>query len=184
MLNPRELDPPTQLQSERLILKATREDDSARINAAVLQSWPELSRWMAWARVQPTVQDSTFAARHMELKWQSRQEFDFCFNDPSGALVGKGGLHTLDWNARQGEIGYWLVTNCTGHGFATEATLRLCEFAWELGLQRLEILCDARNIRSCKVAERAAFTLESTRIGDRRDNADRLADTLIWTRFR
>lgn len=182
-MNPREIPIPTRLESERLVLTATREEDAARVNAAVLASWPELSRWMPWARVKPNLQDSIFHARSFVLKWESRQELDFCFQDKHG-FVGKGGLHTLDWNAGQAEIGYWLDSKFTKRGFATEATLLLCDFAWNLEFKRLEIRCDARNIASQNVAKRAGFALESHQIGDRFDNSGQLADTLIWTRFR
>ena len=57
-------------------------------------------------------------------------------------------------------IGYWCASNKVGHGYITEAVLALTEFAWSLGFVRVEIRCDAKNLRSRAVAERAGFALE------------------------
>ena len=79
-----------------------------------------------------------------------------------GGFVGSSGLHRIDWTVPRFEIGYWIRTSMTGHGFATEATRRIADFAFdELGAERVEIWCDAANERSAAVAVRAGFELEA-----------------------
>lgn len=68
--------------------------------------------------------------------------------------IGNCSLFRFDWTVPRGEIGYWCATNKVGHGYITEAILALTKFAWSLGLVRVEILCDAKNLRSRAVAER------------------------------
>lgn len=54
-MNPILLDFPDSLESERLIIRCPRAGDGAMINAAIVESFAELTRWMPWARTLPTV---------------------------------------------------------------------------------------------------------------------------------
>ncbi len=79
----------------------------------------------------------------------------------TGAFAGSIGVHDLDGRSRKGEIGYWVARGQRGRGVATRA-LRLVA-AWalgELGLARLELLADVRNVASQRVAEGAGFVRE------------------------
>ncbi len=73
----------------------------------------------------------------------------------------------------------------TGNGLATEATRRIADFAFDdLGAERVEIWCDARNQRSAAVAMRAGFELEA-RLRHNRLGADgQLTDSLCFARLR
>jgi RimJ/RimL family protein N-acetyltransferase len=84
------------------------------------------------------------------------------------------------------EIGYWLHSDYTGRGLATEAVVALADFAFEtLEAQRVEIRCDAGNERSAALARRAGFPLEATLHNhERRHLTDELRDTLIFARIR
>ena len=76
-------------------------------------------------------------------------------------------------------------TSLTGQGYATEATQRIADFAFEvLNAERVEIWCDARNERSASVARRASFDLEATVRRNRRNTAGELADSLCLVRLR
>ena len=132
-------DVPEELASERLVLKATRAGRGAETNAACAESQRELQAWMPWAREPQTVEQSEAHCRAMHAKWHSREELDFCFyRAADGLLVGKGGLHTIDWTVPKFEVGYWIRTSCTRQGFATEATLALVGLARRLGARRVE----------------------------------------------
>lgn len=53
------------------------------------------------------------------------------------------------------EIGWWLAPFAWGQGYATEAALALRDFAFgELGLDQLNIVLQAQNVRSVAVARR------------------------------
>ena len=179
------LKPPERVETERLELRATRAGMGAAVAEAVLESRRELERWMAWARETRSVQDSERHCREMQLKWHAREELDFCFHRRSdGLLVGKGGLHTVDWAVPKFEIGYWIRTSCARQGYATEATLGLVRMAREaLGANRLEISSDARNAASRRVAEKSGFELEGIRRRSRRDAAGKLADSCLYARI-
>lgn len=179
------LDVPEALDTPRLALRATRAGSGAEINAAFVESREELRAWMPWARNPMTVEQSEEHCRTMLARWHAREELDFCFRErPGGSLVGKGGLHTIDWTIPKFEIGYWIRSARTGRGFATEAALGLVELARaHLGARRLEITCDARNAASRRVAKKCGFELEGIRRASRRDAAGELADSCMYAKL-
>jgi RimJ/RimL family protein N-acetyltransferase len=178
------LDVPEVVATERLTLEAVRPGRGAEINVAVCESHEELKRWMPWAKEPQSPEDSEGHCRVMQARWFAREELDYCFVRRSdGLLVGKGGLHTIDWSLPKFEIGYWIRTSCARQGFATEAATALAEMARRaLGAVRIEIGTDARNTPSRKVAEKAGFELEGIHRRSRRDVAGELADSCMYAR--
>jgi RimJ/RimL family protein N-acetyltransferase len=178
------LNVPEVVETERLTLQATRAGSGEAISQAVTETYEELRRWMPWAKEPQSAGDSEGHCREMQARWHARQELDFCFVRRSdGLLVGKGGLHTIDWSLPKFELGYWVRSSCARQGLGTEATRGLAEMARpSLGAVRLEITSDARNAASRKVAEKAGFELEGIRRKSRRDIAGELADSCMYAR--
>ncbi|HET9653290.1 MAG TPA: GNAT family protein [Usitatibacter sp.] len=178
------LDIPECVETDRLLLRATRAGMGETISQAVNESLGELKPWMPWAREPQTPEGAEIFCRTMQAKWHSRDTLDFCIVRRSdGALVGKGGLHTIDWTVPRFEIGYWVRTSAAGQGIATEFTRALAAFARaSLGANRVEITCDSRNMRSRRVAEKSGFTLEGIHLRRRRDTAGELADACMYAR--
>jgi RimJ/RimL family protein N-acetyltransferase len=178
------LEIPETVKTSRLTLEATRAAASDAIHAAVLESHEDLKRWMPWAAEPQKPEDARAHCATMTAKWHAREELDFCFvRDDDGVLVGKGGLHTIDWSIPKFEIGYWIRSSCASHGYATEAADGLAAMAREvLGAVRLEIRSDARNHASRRVAEKCGFGLEGILRRSRRDNAGDLADSCMYAK--
>ncbi len=177
------LNVPEAVETERLTLRATRSGMGPVVFQAVRESKRELDRWMPWARETKSVTDTERHCREMQLKWHAREELDFCFHRRAdGVLVGKGGLHTIDWGVPRFEIGYWIRSSCARQGFATEATLGLVELARALKAARVEISSDARNTASRRVAEKSGFELEGIRRRSRRDTKGELSDSCMYAR--
>ena len=176
------LDVPERLETANLTLAATRAGMGAVVHEGLVESMDELKRWMPWARVEQVLEETETHCREEQARWHARQEIDFCFfARGTGAFVGKGGLHTIDWDVPKFEVGYWIRSSCTGRGFATEATSALVAVARDhLGAKRVEITCDARNAPSRRVAEKAGFTLEGILRQARRDTAGELADKCMY----
>jgi RimJ/RimL family protein N-acetyltransferase len=178
------LDIPETLETERLTLRAVRAGHGPVSHAALVESFAELTRWMPWAKTLQTAEQSEANARENHAKWLARETLDFAwFRKSDDELVGRGGLHTIDWSVPKFEIGYWVRTSCARQGYATEAAGALAAFARDrLGAKRVEIGSDARNLASRRVAEKCGFTLEGILRQCRRDNAGELADACVYAR--
>ena len=175
---------PRSLETERLYLRGAVADDARAVNAAVIASWTELADWMDWAQgTQPTIEETMERIDKRETGFEDRSDFAFSiFEKYAGTFIGNCSLFRFDWTVPRGEIGYWCATNKVGHGYITEAVLALTEFAWSLGLVRVEIRCDAKNLRSRAVAERAGFALEGLLKNDCRTPQGILRDSCVFAR--
>ncbi|MGR6761495.1 GNAT family N-acetyltransferase [Paenibacillus sp. T2-29] len=160
--NPILLSFPEQFQTERLTIRAPQWGDGVAVNEAIRESVNELRPWLPFARNLPTEEESEIRSRQARLKFLDRSDMVlYIFDTASGQFVASSGLRRMNWDARRFEIGYWLRTSWIGKGIVTEAVHGITDFAIQhLHANRLEILCDSRNTRSAKVAERAGFTLE------------------------
>ncbi|MFF2479957.1 GNAT family N-acetyltransferase [Paenibacillus sp. NPDC058071] len=178
---------PEKFESERLIIRASEHGDGAALNEAVHESVEQLRSWMPWAQSLPTVQESEMYARRGRVEYLERTDMGLLlFGKTDGRLIGSSGLHRIDWKARKFEIGYWVRTSYAGQGYITEAVDAITHFAIrELQAMRVEIRCDARNLRSARVAERCGFTLEGVLRKERIDAIDGTpTDTMVFAKVR
>ena len=184
MLRARLLPIPEQIETERMILRATRADDAPETFLAVLESFNELSPWMPWVHPEPKLAGSEAFNQEAQFKWVSREMLDFQWIDKtSGELIGKGGFHTINWEIPKFEIGYWVRTSMGGRGYCTEAVNALVAFSkQQLGAKRLEICSDPRNEKSRRVAERCGFALEGILRRNMRDPYGGLRDSCMFAR--
>ena len=80
-----------------------------------------------------------------------------------GELCGVAGFHEIQPQSKVGAIGYWLAQAYTGQGIISTAVKELIEIGFnELKLQKIEIRCAEKNIKSRAIAERLGFTYETT----------------------
>ena len=182
MKDPLLIDVPTEILSPRLSIRAPRAGDGAAVNEAVLESFPELHRWMPWARTRPTLAESEIFVRSGVSDFARRTVLPMLICDRhSQQLVGASGLHSIDWNVPKFEIGYWCRTPLAGRGYVREAAGAIARMAFErLDAARVEIRTDVRNERSWRVAERLGFTLEGTLRSDMRAPGGELRDTRVY----
>jgi [ribosomal protein S5]-alanine N-acetyltransferase len=98
-----------------------------------------------------------------------------------GTAVGSIGF-TLGHNVERvsAELGYWLAEPYWGRGIATEAVRAVTAFAIaEHGLSRVFALPFAGNAASCRVLEKAGFTLEA-RLRKSAKKAGRVTDQFLY----
>ncbi|MGB2569411.1 GNAT family N-acetyltransferase [Micromonospora citrea] len=98
-------------------------------------------------------------------------------------LVGGAGLSQVVPVRGQAEVGYWVAPRARRRGVATAVTRALAATAFRAGLVRLELLTDAENPASQRVALAAGFRHEGVRraAGQSRDGGRR--DLLAWVRL-
>ncbi|MBZ0302243.1 MAG: GNAT family N-acetyltransferase [Anaerolineae bacterium] len=177
---------PERLETDRLRLRIPQAGDGPPVYAAVIESLAHLKPWMPWANHAQTLEQIELHQRSAALQFMRREGFHYSIEDrKSGAFIGKCSLFDLNWDIPSGEMGYWVRVGMQGQGYVTEAAQRLVEMAWQdLGLERIEIRCDARNTRSAAVAERIGFTLEARFRHHRRAPDGSLGDTLVYAKLR
>jgi RimJ/RimL family protein N-acetyltransferase len=184
-MNPLLLDFPETFDTERLTIRAPRVEDAPEINEAVNESLPELRPWMPWAKEPLTLDFQIARQRQVIAQWITREELVLhAYLKGTPTLVLGSGLHRIDWQAGKFEIGYWVRSKYLGQGFVTEAVNGITVFAFKhLHANRVEIRCDAHNIRSAAVAKRCGFLLEGILRHDSLDVSGELRSTLIFSKI-
>ncbi len=179
---------PETIQTERLLLRAPRQEDGPAVYRAVAASLPELRRWMVWAQQPLDEAGYTSNMAAAAEAFAARTELRFLIWDASGReLLGSTGFHALNWEVPKGEIGYWIHSAQAGKGYATEAAQALTQFGFEtLGFRRIEIRCDALNTPSAAVARRAGYTQDARLVNNAvaTGQVHELRDTLVFSQVR
>jgi RimJ/RimL family protein N-acetyltransferase len=183
-MDPVLLDIPTELTTERLLLRMPRPRDGEKVNAAIRDSAAELARWMPWADPTPDVANTEQWCRKAAAHFLTREHLDFSiYLKGTEICLGSCGMPRIDWKVPKVEIGYWLRTPYSGKGFMSEAVVAVTTFALEtLKVARVEIRCDERNDRSRRVAERAGFQFEGVLRNDERDHHGNLRSTCVHSK--
>lgn len=161
-LDPILIEFPESLETERLLIRAPLWGDGVSMNEAIIESVEDLKPWMPFAQSIPTLDESERFTREARLNFLKRKQLHMqIFNKDTGSFIGCSGMHHLNWELRNFEIGYWIRSSCAGKGYITEAVNGITDFAIrELEANRIEIRCSARNTKSSAVAERTGYTLE------------------------
>jgi RimJ/RimL family protein N-acetyltransferase len=179
------LDFPDSFDTERLTIRSPLPGDGEELQAAVAETIDDLRPWMPWADHVPTVEEDEELVRRWRAHFLTREDLPLLlFLKGTPTLVGGSGLHRINWQVPSFEIGYWVRQRFAGQGYITEAVRGVAQFAFEtLGARRVEIHCDARNVRSQRVAERAGFALEATLRNHDVAADGGLRDTLVFVRL-
>jgi RimJ/RimL family protein N-acetyltransferase len=74
----------------------------------------------------------------------------------TGVLVGTAVARLAD----DPELGYWIAPDARGNGYAAEVTRVLCTWGFTLGVRRIRLGCDVRNLASVRTALTAGFHFE------------------------
>ena len=178
---------PDEFTTERLLIRSPRPGDGPALRAALADSLPELQEWLPWSEGPlPSVEASEIECRRAHARFVAREDLRLhLYLKGTNIQVGSSGLVRMDWSVPRFEIGYWLRTTYVGQGLMTEAVAGITDYAFrELGARRLEILCDAANVRSVAIPPRVGYTLEGRlRNHERVGRTGRLRDTLIFARI-
>ena len=169
----------------RLQIKPRQIGEGKLIAAAINESIEHLRPWMPFARQPAEVGNTEEHCRRSLADFILREDFVLSIYSRDGStFIGSTGLHRPNWEVRSFEIGYWIRAQFEGQGMITESTIALTRFAFEVfKARRLEIRCDARNVRSLKVMQRLGFAQEGVLKFHSQSEADIPTDTLITARY-
>lgn len=154
---------PVRLVTERFVLRKLSRQDIQPIADAVAVSLPELQRWLPWAHSSYGREDAVIFVRDSQQSWKEARAFDFAIKDPQipDVHIGNASIWQVSKLGRVGEVGYWVRSDWTSRGVATEATARLLEVGFgELGFHKINLRIAVGNIASDRIAEKLGFTEE------------------------
>ena len=179
----------TRLSDGVIELRPPRESDIDGIFGAVRESIPEVMPWMEWCHADYSRVETAEWVRITERSWDQDIDYPFVvFGAESHDVLGTCGLNALDRQNRWANLGYWMRTSATGHGYATRAARLTASFGFsQLGLDRIEILAATGNARSQAVAQRCGATREGTlrsRLRIRDDVQDAAVFSIIRSEWR
>ncbi|GAB4572683.1 MAG: GNAT family N-acetyltransferase [Anaerolineae bacterium] len=178
--DPRHL--PPYIQTLRLLMRPLGPGDGPALFAAAQESREHVYPFMPVIFNLQSVEEAERLARRAWIDWWAGRAYRMAlWRRKDGALVGTAALHHGRWDVPRFELGCWIHAHHAGHGFATEATRALIALAFEvLGVQRLEIRCDHRNLASQRVAEKLGFTFEGRLRAHNRAADGVLVDEMVY----
>ena len=133
------------------------------MHAAVLESVPEVSRWLPWCHAGYSREDADSFIAAAIRAWADGTQYQIAiFDCTDGAYIGAVGINHISRTNRMANLGYWVCSSRTGQGIAVAAVHLAARHAFgALGLSRLEIACIPGNTRSRRVAEKAGAAFEA-----------------------
>ncbi|KGX87512.1 acetyltransferase [Pontibacillus litoralis JSM 072002] len=155
--------------------------------SAVQASINEWKPWLPFAQQEQSEVDVEKNSREAHCKFLKREDLRLLgFHKGSNQFIVSAGLHRIDWHVRKFKIGYWVDSRYAGKGYVTEAFDAIEKFAFEqLHANRIEIRCDAKNIKSRAVAEQLDYLLEGIlRNDDYSVDRKELRDTCVYSKLR
>ena len=168
----------------RLLLRPYELLDAAEMYDAVNTSRAELSPWMDWCTPGYAIRDTRDWLKSLPAAWERRDIFGFgIFDAATNQFLGGCGLSHIQWDYKLGNLGYWVRSDRTRQGIATQAAIAVARFGIEiLSLRRIEIVVAVDNTASRRVAEKTGARFEGVlrnriKIGDR--NVDAAMYSLI-----
>lgn len=143
--------------TERLVGRRLRPSDDRTLRG--LHADPEVMAHLNGVR--DAAGSDLWLRRNLD-HWEQEGFGQWLLADADG-FVGRGGLRRMDprIDDRLIEVGYVLVREAWGKGYATEATDAFIEIARDhLGLDQLAAIAAVDNVRSQRVLDRCGFTFE------------------------
>lgn len=187
MQNPILKEFPHEFYTERLLIRLPQPGDAEAVFDAINASKQDLKKWLPFAQNDQTLEETKVNVKEAHIKFLQREDLRMhIFQRDTNEFIGSTGLHRIDWEVPKFEIGYWIDTRQSRKGYITEAVQGLTDFAFdELNANRVEIQCDAKNIKSRSIPERLGYQLEGIHYKDSiAIDGDGLRDTCIYAKVK
>jgi RimJ/RimL family protein N-acetyltransferase len=119
----------------------------------------------SWMHQIPSPYDEQNAREYVLATQQAWRDGSGAFfavvDEASGEPVGSIGMHVLDAQFGNVEVGYWAAAPARGRGLTTRALRLISRWAIDdVGAERVQLRADVLNDASLRVAEKAGFTRE------------------------
>ncbi|GAB6524159.1 GNAT family N-acetyltransferase [Bacillus cereus] len=182
-MNKLRLQIPTELYTERLLIRAPQLGDAMVVYQAICESITELKPWIKSFQNIPTKEsiETLIVNYHIHFLQRSALPY-FIFSKTTGEFIGLSIFHEIDWEIPKFELGYWVHSRFRKKGYMTEGIKKLIKMAFEeLQTNRIEIRCEATNIQSRMIPEKLQFKMEGILENNTfTANKEKLTDVCIY----
>jgi RimJ/RimL family protein N-acetyltransferase len=150
------------ITTPRLLLRPPQTEDAEVVAKVVRASMPEIGRYMPWAHAKYSAEDARLFIGRATVMRENEAGYEFFILDAkTNVVLGGCGLNRFDHENKTCNLGYWVRTDRTRQGIATEASGLLLKFGFEeLKLNRIEIIAEVTNLASQRVAEKVGGVRE------------------------
>jgi RimJ/RimL family protein N-acetyltransferase len=165
------------LSGDVVMLRPWRDDDAAAV--AAMCDDEGTARWLPVMPHPYTLADGEEWVAGAAPKWLEQHWANFAVDDPAtGALVGSCGLR-IEAEKESGEIGYLVHRDHRRRGIAAACVALLTDWAFdELGLGRLQIRADTRNVPSRRTIAACGYAFEAVLRDAEVVHGERVSDVL------
>ena len=119
-----------------------------------------LSEWHPWVMRMQGVEFIENYVKGSAERNKDGKEMAFVILEEN-KLVGRIGIYKIDAQNKCAEIGYWIAEAEQGKGIVTRACKGLIEYCFTtLNLNRIEIKCGTKNLKSQKIPMKLKFSVE------------------------
>jgi RimJ/RimL family protein N-acetyltransferase len=171
---------PSALRTPRTWLETPRPEHAAAFAAGVAASMPGLT-YVAWG-LRPRDVDWAlrFCADDARSVAAGEDLVFHVFEIEDGGWAGRIDVHTIDFDAARGEIGYVGDLRRAGRGLMREAALAVITLCFRLGFERIEAMSDARNARALHFAASLGMQREGLLRRHERDAHGHPCDMVLY----
>jgi RimJ/RimL family protein N-acetyltransferase len=124
----------------------------------------------------------TWLAGYENGRKEGTREAFAIVGEPGGEFLGIAVAPQIDRMARTAELGYVVAPAARGRGVASEALGLLTDWAFALGMERLELLISVENEASKRVAAGCGYVREGV-LRSHYVKGDLREDTELWSRL-
>ncbi|HKT03033.1 MAG TPA: GNAT family N-acetyltransferase [Rugosimonospora sp.] len=167
------------IRAEGVVLRPPRLSDADDIAAACTD--PAIQRYVPAVPSPYTRADAVHYITEGRAAMRNAGGLALVVADPAtDRVIGSVGLHHVWAGDGLAEIGYWVAPWARGRGVATAATAALAGWGHQHGLYRVELLAEAENWPSQRVAIAAGFRREGVRRAGGRNRDGSRVDLVVW----
>ena len=149
--------------TDRFVLRPFRRRDAEPLHRAVHASHNELSQFLPWAHARYARVDAVNFIKDSNRSWREARAYDFAIRRPEDPNhhLGNVSVWFVSKGFRSGEVGYWVRTDETAGGIATEVAREALQIGFtQLKMHRIIVRIAIDNRASERVAEKLGFVRE------------------------
>jgi ribosomal-protein-serine acetyltransferase len=108
-VDPMMMDFPTEIYTDRLLIRIPLPGDGKKVYEAVEASINELIPWLPFAQKEQSEIKTEIGIRNAHAKFLTREDLRLLiFLKDNKQFIGSSGLHNPNWDIPKFEIGYWI----------------------------------------------------------------------------